>query len=198
MSIEQSIFYLFSGIVVLAAGMVIFSKNPVKAVLFLVLTFLATAGLWMLLEAEFLSVTLILVYVGAVMVLFLFVVMMLDIELASIREGFARFLPLGIAVAVLVVIGLMYAVGSRNFGLDIVALPAPHAVEFSNIKNLGILLYTRFLYPFELAGVLLLVAIIAAISLTFRGSRGSLAPNPSAQVQVRKEDRLRLVKMDKI
>lgn len=195
-NIQPLIFYGFSALAIFAASMVVISKNMVRAVLFLVLTFFATAGLWMLLEAEFLAVTLVLVYVGAVMVLFLFVVMMLDIELASIREGFARFLPLGLSVAALVVFGLVMAVGSKQFGIDIVPVPEPHAINFSNVTQLGTLLYTQFLYPFELAGILLLVAIIAAISLTFRGKRGSIAPNPTHQVNVRKEDRVRLLKME--
>ncbi len=195
-NIQSLIFYGFSLLAIFAAGMVIISKNMVRAVLFLVLTFFATAGLWMLLEAEFLAVTLVLVYVGAVMVLFLFVVMMLDIELASIREGFARFLPLGLSVAALVVFGLVMAVGPKQFGLDRVPVPEPHALNFSNVTQLGTLLYTQFLYPFELAGVLLLVAIIAAISLTFRGKRDSIAPNPTRQVNVRKEDRVQLLKME--
>lgn len=195
MNIEGSIFYFFSCLAILAASQVIVSKNPVKAVLFLVLTFLAIAGLWMLLEAEFLSVILVLVYVGAVMVLFLFVVMMLDIERAAMREGFRRFVVLGFCVAAIVVLGLVYAVDSKNFGLENITSPIPHSADFSNIKELGILLYTRFLYPFELAGVLLLVAIIAAISLSFRGRRESLAPNPGDQVRVRREDRIRLINL---
>lgn len=194
-NIDSAIFYAFAALAIFAASMVVISRNPVRAVLFLVLTFFATAGLWMLLEAEFLAVTLVLVYVGAVMVLFLFVVMMLDVELASVREGFARFLPLGLFVALLVVIGLVFAVGAKQFGVDIVAVPQPHSANFSNVEDLGILLYTRFLYPFELAGILLLVAIIAAISLTFRGRRGSIAPDPADQLKVRKEERVQLVKM---
>lgn len=190
--VQPLIFYAFSTLAIFAASMVVISKNPVRAVLFLVLTFFATAGLWMLLEAEFLAVTLVLVYVGAVMVLFLFVVMMLDVELTSVREGFARFLPLGLSVAALVVIGLVFAVGAKQFGPDIVPAPIAHAANFSNVGQLGILFYTHFLYPFELAGVLLLVAIIAAISLTFRGRRGTIAPNPADQLKVRKEDRVKL------
>lgn len=196
LNIGSVTFYAFAALAILSASMVVISKNSVRAVLFLVLTFFATAGLWMLLEAEFLAVTLVLVYVGAVMVLFLFVVMMLDVELASVREGFARFLPVGLSVAALVVFGLVFAVGAKHFGANIVPAPEPHAANFSNVEDLGILLYTRFLYPFELAGILLLVAIIAAISLTFRGKRGTIAPNPTDQLKVQKEDRVKLVKMD--
>src|SRR5690349_15419330 len=132
-NIQSLIFYGFSLLAIFAASMVIISKNMVRAVLFLVLTFFATAGLWMLLEAEFLAVTLVLVYVGAVMVLFLFVVMMLDIELSSIREGFSRFLPLGLSVAALVVLGLVMAVGPKQFGINLVPVPEPHALNFSNV-----------------------------------------------------------------
>ncbi len=197
MTIQQGIFYIFSFLTVLSASMVILSKNSVRALLFLVLTFVSMAGLWMLLESEFLSITLVLVYVGAVMVLFLFVVMMLDVELASVHEGFTRYLPLGFCIAVLIVVGLVYAVGPKNFGLESVPIPAPHPVDFSNIERLGIILYTRFIYPFELAGVLLLSAIISAISLTFRQRReNNKAPDPHSQVKALKEERLRLVKME--
>lgn len=192
-NIQPLIFYAFSLLAIFAASMVVISKNPVRAVLFLVLTFFATAGLWMLLQAEFLAVTLVLVYVGAVMVLFLFVVMMLDVELTAVREGFSRFLPLGLLVAALVVFGLVFAVGAKQFGAHIVPIPALQAANFNQVEQLGILLYTEFLYPLELSGVLLLVAIIAAISLTFRGRRGTIAPNPNDQLKVRKEDRVRLV-----
>lgn len=195
MTIEQLVFYGFSALAILSASMVIVSKNPVRAVLFLILTFFATASLWVMLEAEFLAVTLVLVYVGAVMVLFLFVVMMLDIELASLREGFARYLPVGLCVSVLVVVGLIYAVGPRDFGLLKIPSPEP-AANFSNAQALGTLLYTEYLYPFELAGVLLLIAIIAAIALTFRGRRENKSPNPAWQVSVQKKDRIRLVKLE--
>ncbi len=193
MNLQSWVFYGFAALAIVAASMVVVSKNPVRAVLFLVLTFFSTAGLWMLLEAEFLAVTLVLVYVGAVMVLFLFVVMMLDVELASIREGFARYLPLGLCVSTLVVVGLVFAAGPNNFGTDIVAKPSPHPPQFSNVAELGKHLYTEYLFPFELAGILLLVAIIAAISLTYRGRRESKAGSPVLQVQVRKQDRIRLV-----
>lgn len=168
-----------------------------RAVLCLVMSFFAASGLWFLLNAEFLAVTLVLVYVGAVMVLFLFVVMMLDVELAAIREGFAKHLLLGLVVSVLVIASLVYAVGTKSFGLE-ASIPTLQSVNTNNAKILGEVLYTNFLYPFELAGVLLLVAIVAAISLTFRRRRESIATEPSKQVQVRKSDRVRLViKMDK-
>lgn len=195
MTIEQIIFYFFACMAILGGSLVIISRNTVRAVLCLVLTFFAVAGLWLMLEAEFLAVTLVLVYVGAVMVLFLFVVMMLDVELASIRQGFAHYLPLGLCVSVLVVVSLLFAVGPKNFSQEFHP-GVEAATSINNVKMLGEILYTHFLYPFELAGVLLLVSIVAAIGLTFRGRRGTLAPEPSKQVLVTKSDRLRLVKME--
>ena len=188
---EQLVFYFFSTMALLSATMVIVSKNPVRAVLSLIVSFISMAALWLLLEAEFLAITLVLVYVGAVMVLFLFVIMMLDIELASIREGFSKFLPLGICVSVLVVLGLVAAVGPEDFGLQKYSAPVPHAANFSNIEVLGELLYTQYLYPFEIAGVLLLVAIVAAIRLTFRGKQ----KKPEQRLQATKENRLRVLKI---
>lgn len=196
MSIESAVFYLFSGLALLSAAGVILSKNSVRALLSLIVTFFSVAGLWMLLQAEFLGIALVLVYVGAVMVLFLFVVMMLDVELAAAKEGFARSLPLGLCVAMCVLGGLAFVVGPEHFGLDKLALP-PNAPEaFSNTRALGELLYGRFLYPFELAGLLLLIAIISAISLTLQGSRQRRWMDPSQQVAVQKLDRVRLVKME--
>ena len=186
---EQLVFYFFSTIALLSATMVIVSKNPVRAVLSLIVSFISMAALWLLLEAEFLAITLVLVYVGAVMVLFLFVIMMLDIELASIREGFSKFLPLGICVSVLVVLGLVAAVGPESFGLQKYSAPVSHAANFSNIEVLGELLYTQYLYPFEIAGVLLLVAIVAAIRLTFREKQ----KKPEQRLQATKENRLRVL-----
>jgi NADH-quinone oxidoreductase subunit J len=197
MSILPVIFYGFSFVAILAALYVIVSKNSVHAVLSLVLTFFCTGALWMLLEADFLSITLVLVYVGAVMVLFLFVVMMLDIELAQIREGFARHLPVGLCIAVLVIVGLITIVDGEDFGSRVFPTPAPHSADYSSVKQLGMLLYTDYLYPFLIAGIILLVAIVAAISLTFRGRRDSIAPNPYDQIRVNPKDRVRLVKMDK-
>jgi NADH-quinone oxidoreductase subunit J len=196
MTFKQVIFYIFSFLAVLGAFRVITARNSVKALLFLVLTFVATAGLWMLLESEFLSLTLILVYVGAVMVLFLFVVMMLDVELASVHEGFTRYLPFGFSIAALIIMGLIYVVGPKNFGLKVIPMPVPKSADFSNIRELGVMLYTHFLYPFELAGVLLLSAIIAAISLTFRRRSENKAPDPQKQTKVQKKDRIKLVRMD--
>ena len=170
--------------------------HDLLAALCLVLCFFTTAAIWMLLEAEFLALTLVLVYVGAVMVLFLFVVMMLDINLAPLREGFARFLPVGMLVAVVMLAETLAVVGAKRFGLEHFPAPPPHPQGYSNTKELGGLLYTEYVFPFEIAAVILLVAIIAAISLTLRRRQGVKTQDPALQVQVRKEDRLRIVKMN--
>ena len=196
MVIESVIFYFFALITVLSAASVVSVKNPVHAALFLVLTFFSTACIWMLLEAEFLAITLVLVYVGAVMVLFLFVVMMLDINIARIREGFIRFVPVGIALAV-VMFGLIYSVVSDDqFSLQSMAAPVAKAADYSNTKELGKVLYTEYVFAFEIAAVILLVAIIAAISLTMRRRPGTRYQNPSQQMKVRKQDRIRIIKME--
>ena len=195
MTFEQIVFYFFATVLLFAAGMVITIRNPVKAALSLVLAFFTAAGLWVLLEAEFLAITLVLVYVGAVMVLFLFVVMMLDINLAPLQEGFIRYLPLGVLVAVIAVAELWMVLGADNFGLDVFPAPERHAVDYSNTKELGAVLYTDYVYPFEIAAVILLVAIIAAIALTMRRRSGMKTPRPESQVAVRREDRVRIVKM---
>ena len=194
--IVQTIFYFFAAVLVLSAGLVITVRNPVHSALFLVLAFFSSAAIWLLLEAEFLAIALVLVYVGAVMVLFLFVVMMLDINLAPLREGFARYLPLGLAVAVLMVIAMGLAIGSGYFDARVHAQAAEGAPAISNTLELGRALYTDFLYPFEIAGAILLVAIIAAISLTMRKPRMLKTPRPERQVLARREDRVRLVKVE--
>ena len=191
----QLVFYVLSAILVGAAVMVITARNPVHAALFLVLAFFTSAGIWLLLEAEFLAIILVLVYVGAVMVLFLFVVMMLDINLAPLREGFIRYLPVGITVALIVVVELALVIGVSDFGLDTMPHPPAHAADYSNTKELGALLYTVYVYPFELAAAILLVAIVAAIALTMRRRTGLKTQDPSRQVQVRREDRIRIVQM---
>lgn len=196
MGSETIIFYIFAGILIFAAGMVITSRNPVYSALFLVLAFFTSAAIWVLLEAEFLALTLVLVYVGAVMVLFLFVVMMLDINLSVLKEGFARYLPVGILVAVLFIIQLVLVVGPKQFGLERVASPAPQAADYSNTEALGRLLYTVYLYPFEIASVILLVAIIAAIALTLRKRHLKELMPPEQQVAVQRKDRVRIVKME--
>ena len=195
MGSELTIFYIFSAVLIFAAGMVVTVRNPVFAALFLVLAFFTSAAIWLLLEAEFLALTLVLVYVGAVMVLFLFVVMMLDINLAVLREGFARYLPAGVVVAVIMMVQLAIVVGPAHFGLDKFAEPAAKAADFNNTAELGSVLYTVYLYPFEIAAVILLVAIIAAIALTLRKGRTKTFMKPEQQVLVKRKDRVRLVKM---
>lgn len=195
MGFEEIVFYFFAGILVASATLVVTLRNPVFCALALVLAFFTSAALWILLEAEFLALTLMLVYVGAVMVLFLFVVMMLDINLAVLREGFARYLPFGLVVAIIMAIQLAIIVGPEQFGLEKIASPVPHAEGYSNTKEIGSVLYTEYLYPFEIASVILVVAIIAAIALTLRRRRTREFMKPEEQVAVRRKDRVRLVKM---
>ncbi len=192
---EQTIFYLFSTVLVLSAVAVITVRNPVFAALSLVLAFFTSAAIWILLEAEFLALTLILVYVGAVMVLFLFVVMMLDINLTVLREGFTRYLPVGLLVAIILVAQLGYIVGPARFGLDKFPAPTPHDAAYSNTKELGSVLYTEYLLAFELAAVILVVAIVAAIALTLRKRTTTNFMKPEQQVLIKRKDRVRLVKM---
>ncbi len=194
MAIEQLVFYGFAAILLFSATMVITIRNPVRAALFLILAFFTSAGIWLLLEAEFLALTLVLVYVGAVMVLFLFVVMMLDIDLAPLQEGFTKYLPLGIVVAGLITVEMIAVLGASHFGLDIVSTPIPQPDGYSNTKEIGLLLYTVYVYPFEIASVILTVAIVAAITLTLR-NKTSKSQDPGQQVKVRKQDRIRIVKM---
>jgi NADH-quinone oxidoreductase subunit J len=191
---EKIIFYCFAAVLLFAASMVVTVRNPVRAALFLVLAFFTSAGIWLLLEAEFLALTLVLVYVGAVMVLFLFVVMMLDINLAPLQEGFAKHLPLGIIVAALITIEMITVLGVSNFGLDMVPAPEAQPQSYSNTKAIGMLLYTVYVYPFEIASVILTVAIIAAITLTLR-TKKSKSQNVAEQVKVRAKDRVRIVQM---
>ena len=195
MSFEQIVFYTFSAVLVFAALMVITARNPVHAALYLVLAFFTSAGLWMLMEAEFLAIALVLVYVGAVMVLFLFVVMMLDVNVAAMRAGFIRYLPVGVVVALTMLAEMALIVGGRWFGADSGLEPVRHAADSSNTAEIGGVLYTVYMYPFEIAAVILLVAIIAAIGLTLRRRPDSKYQNPSEQVAVRRADRVRLVKM---
>jgi len=190
------LFYLFGAVLVLAAIGVITARNPVHCALFLVLAFLNSAVIWLLLEAEFLAVTLIVVYVGAVMVLWLFVVMMLDIDLTRLREGFTRYAPLGTVVALIVVAQIAAVVWVRKLGIGDLPAPLPKPAGHSNTEALGTLLYTKYLYPFEIAAVILLVAIVAAITLTMRKRPGQKVQDVSAQVAVRAEDRLRIVKVE--
>jgi NADH-quinone oxidoreductase subunit J len=188
-------FSAFALILLGAAVGVITSRNPVYSALFLVLAFVTSAFLWMLLEAEFLAVVLVLVYVGAVMVLFLFVVMMLDINVEEMKEGFTRYAPIGVLVAVIMVAELASVFWVRNAGLPVLETPVPHEAGYSNTKELGAVLYTEHVYAFELAAFVLLLAIVAAIVLTLRRRPGLKVQDISAQVGVRREDRVRLVKM---
>jgi len=192
----EVLFYIFGTILVLGAFGVIVARNPVYSALSLVLCFVTSAAIWLLIEAEFLAVVLVLVYVGAVMVLFLFVVMMLDINLEELRSGFTRYVWLGWATAIAVVVEIVGVVWVRGVGIDVTKSPTPTAPDYSNTLELGRVLYTKYAYPFELAAVLLLVAIVAAISLTMRRRPGLRVQDISKQVAVRAKDRVRVVKME--
>ena len=194
--IPTILFYAFAAVLIGAAIGVIVSRNPVHAVLFLVLAFVTSAALWLLLEAEFLAIVLVLVYVGAVMVLFLFVVMMLDINIERIKEGFTRYLWLGAIVAAIVVLEIGQVVWFKSQGLRFGTIPASYPADYSNTTVLGSVLYTQHVYAFELAAMILLLAIIAAISLTMRRRPGLKAQNIAKQVAVRREERVRLVKVE--
>ena len=196
MGFENIVFYVFAAIMVFSALMVITVKNPVQASLFLVLTFFSCSAIWILLEAEFLAITLVLVYVGAVMVLFLFVVMMLDINVARMRAAFIQYLPIGIAVLVTMAAMMFMVVGGDHFGLEQVAAPVRQAADYNNTRELGLVLYTVYVYPFEIAAVILLVAIIAAIALTLRRRPKTKYQNPDLQIAVKRDDRIRMVKMN--
>jgi NADH-quinone oxidoreductase subunit J len=193
-SLDTIIFYLFAALTTFAALRVITTRNPVHAALFLVLAFFSTAGIWILLEAEFLAITLVLVYVGAVMVLFLFVVMMLDINMERLREGFWRWFPVGGLVAAVMVLEMAWVLATRQTA-ETGAKLARHAADYSNTKELGRLIYTDYVYAFELAAVLLLVAIVAAIALTLRHRRDNKRQDPSKQVKVKSTDRVRIVSL---
>ena len=196
MPIYEIVFYVFSTVMLAAAVAVITVRNPVYAALFLVLTFFSASAIWLLLEVEFLAIILILVYVGAVMVLFLFVVMMLDIDLEPLKEGFVKYLPAGIVVALLMATEFLLLLWTKGrFGPEAFPVPAPTPAGYSNTRAVGEWLYTHYLLAFEVAGVILLVAIIAAVALTLRQRTGSHRQNPSLQVRVRREERVRLVKM---
>jgi NADH-quinone oxidoreductase subunit J len=195
MTFQAFIFYFFAAVLVFAALRVITARNPVHAALFLVLAFFTSAGIWVLLQAEFLAITLVLVYVGAVMVLFLFVVMMLDINIARLREGFWSYLPLGALVAFLLVAEMVLVLVSRYTGLADMPSPPPLPADYSNTKELGRLLYTEYVYPFEIAAVILLVAIVAAIALTLRRRKQTKYIDPAKQINIRRADRVRMVSM---
>jgi NADH-quinone oxidoreductase subunit J len=189
------IFYAFAAVAVGSAIAVITARNPVRSVLALVVTFFAMAGVWMLLRAEFLSLILLLVYVGAVMTLFLFVVMMLNIDSASKHRGFVRYLPLGVLIVVMMTGIIMVAVGPEYFGIAQMPEPQAFPADYSNTQQLGAILYTYYAYPFEVAGVILLAAIIAAITLTHRGPVRRRVQDISEQIAASPKTRLRLINM---
>lgn len=192
---QTFLFYAFAAVLVGAALGVIFSKNPVHAILFLVLAFFQSAVLWLLAEAEFLAIVLVLVYVGAVMVLFLFVVMMLDVKVEQVRHGFVRYAPLGLAIAVLMVVELVQVIWARGATEPAAAGFGATGPDYSNTEALGAVLYTEHVYAFEIAAVILLLAIVAAITLTMRKRPGLKVQDISKQVGVRAADRIRIVRM---
>ena len=195
MIFQDIMFYFFATVLIVSALGVITSRNPVYSALLLVLSFVTCAGLWLLLEAEFLAITLVLVYVGAVMVLFLFVVMMLDINLDQLREGFWKWFPFGALLALVLVAEITMVIMSGPFSLEQMPPPPAQAADYSNTKELGRLIYTEYVYAFELAAVLLLIAMVTAIALTLRQRTDKRSPDPSKQVAVRAEDRVRIVSM---
>ncbi len=198
MDVKTGFFLLFAAVLLIAALRVVTARNPVHAVLFLMLAFSQASAIWLLLQAEFLAVALVLVYLGAVMVLFLFVVMMLDIRIDQLRQGFWKHLPLALLLGGIVVVE-MAAVLLTGFDVtddQVVAQAAAGADDTSNVKALGLLLYTRYVWPIQIAAAILLVAMIAAIALTLRARKDSKAIDPSIQVRVRAAERLQLVKVE--
>jgi NADH-quinone oxidoreductase subunit J len=195
MEFTSFVFYFLATILVLAALGVITARNPVHAVLCLVLAFFNAGGIWLLLSAEFLAVVLVMVYVGAVMVLFLFVVMMLDIDFDRLREGFWKYFPLGAVLGVLLAVEMGLVLGGSYFGLEVLPAPAAVAADYSNTRELGKVLYTDYVYPFELASLVLLIAMVSAVSLTLRKRHASKYISPESQVSVRHQGRVTLVKM---
>lgn len=201
MDVKTGFFYVFSLIMLFAAFRVITARNPVHAVLFLMLTFSQAAGIWLLLKAEFLAITLVLVYLGAVMVLFLFVVMMLDIHIDTLRQGFWRHFPLALAIGALISLEMAvvlfggFRAGDAPVVPETVTNAAGQVVQYSNTQALGTVLYTEYLYPLEIAAVILLVAMITAIGLTLRERKDTKKVDPSRQVRVRARDRIEVVKL---
>ena len=193
MSFQTFIFYAFAAILVFAGLRVITTRNPVHAALWLVLSFFSAAGVWLLLQAEFLAIALVLVYVGAVMVLFLFVVMMLDVNFDKLRERFKSYIPVAATVGILVLVEMTLVLMGGYLGGERTVAPPASAAGYSNTKALGLQIYTDYAYPFEIAAMILLVAIIAAIALTHRRRRETKHQNPAEQVRVRRDDRLRIL-----
>jgi NADH-quinone oxidoreductase subunit J len=194
MDVNTGFFYLFSLALLFAAFRVITARNPVHAVLFLMLAFSQASALWLLLKAEFLAITLVLVYLGAVMVLFLFVVMMINLNMDGIRQGFWKHFPLAAVIGVVIALEMAYVL-MGGFRVTAAVASAPGTVEVSNTQALGYLLYTKYLYPLEVAAVILVVAMIAAIALTLRRRKDTKAIDPSEQIRVRSRDRMVLVKV---
>jgi len=200
MDVKTGFFFLFSAVLLFAALRVITARNPVHAVLYLMLSFSQAAAIWLLLKAEFLAIALVLVYLGAVMVLFLFVVMMLDIKIDQLRRGFWRHLPLAATLGAVVVLEMaaVLLTGFRVTEEPAMVQAIGQAVESDNAKDLGILLYTEYVYPIQIAAIILLVAMVAAIALTLRRRKDSKFVDPSVQVRVRAADRLQIVRMEPV
>jgi NADH-quinone oxidoreductase subunit J len=195
MDFKTVVFYVLAAVMVFAAVRVITARNPVHAALFLVLAFFNAGGIWLLLQAEFLAIMLVMVYVGAVMVLFLFVVMMLDINVDRLREGFWSYLPVGAVVGAVMLAEMVLVLSGPYFDLGNMPEPPAAGMDYSNTRSLGRLLYTDYVYPFELASLVLLVAMIAAVALTLRARKGSKYINPSEQISVKRADRIEIVSM---
>ena len=195
MEFKTFVFYFLATVMVLAALRVITARNPVHAALSLVLVFFNAGGIWLLLGAEFLAVVLVMVYVGAVMVLFLFVIMMLDINIDQIRQGFWSYFPLGIVIGALMALEMAMVLGGRYFSLEAMPVPPPTAADYSNTQALGRVLYTDYVYPFELASLVLLVAMVAAVALTLRKRKGLKSISAAEQVAVSPKGRIEVVKM---
>jgi NADH-quinone oxidoreductase subunit J len=193
MSFQTAVFYAFGAILLVAAMLVVITRNPVHAALWLVLSFFSAAGVWLLLEAEFLAIALVLVYVGAVMVLFLFVVMMLDVNFDKMRERFRSYIPVALTVGILVLVEMALVLLGGYLGGERTVAPPAAAAGYSNTKALGLQIYTDYAFPFEIAAMILLVAIIAAIALTHRRRRETKYQNPAEQVRVHRNDRLRIL-----
>ena len=195
MDFQTLVFYFFSAVLLLASLRVITARNPVHAALFLVLAFFSAGGIWMPLQAEFLAITLVVVYVGAVMLLLLFVGMMLDINIDRLREGFWSYLPMGGLIALIMVAEMVLVLGGDYFGLEAMPAPQDPGPGYSNTKELGRLLYTDYVYPFELASIVLLVAMVAAVALTLRKRKNLKTIDPAVQIAVKRDDRVRIVSM---
>ena len=195
MIFQDFVFYSLASVVIISALGVITLRNPVYSVLLLVLAFVTSSGLWILLEAEFLAIALVVVYVGAVMVLFLFVVMMLDINLDQMREGFWKWFPFGAILAFIMTVEMSMVLMSKQFSSEIIQTPEYRSVDYSNTKELGRLIYTEYVYVFELAAVILLVAMVAAIAITLRHRTDKKSSNASRQIAVSRNERLKVISM---